>query len=121
MPVVKVILDRRFDTQLDDAAESLIEAISDEVMSRLTVPRDKCQVILQPGAILSPPYTIYADVQYRAKADRTPQQCETVLRRISEILMSAFDADVRLRGFAIDQATLSAIDSSRPHVRETAK
>ncbi len=111
MPIARVIFDRALDPQVEGAAQNLIDELSDALEEGLQSKRAKPQIMLQPGAYVSEPYRIYVDLQFRADPSRDKARVEQVLAHMAEILTARFPVSVRLRGFAVDQETLSAFDA----------
>lgn len=111
MPIARVIFDHTLDSQVEETAVDLIRELSEALEEGLQSKRAKPQVMLQPGAYVSEPYRIYVDLQFRADPSRDKARVEQVLADMAKILAVHFPVPVRLRGFAIDQQTLSAFDS----------
>ncbi|MEG3640547.1 hypothetical protein [Magnetococcus sp. PR-3] len=119
MPIMKIILDRSFDTHVQQVAESLIPKLSQTIKQGLAPLHATPQVMLQPGCYVSEPYKIYADLLFRGSAQRTPKHVNTLLQQLADILSAEFNTSVRLRAFPTDQATLSAVDHLLPKDHKT--
>lgn len=113
MPIARISFDQALSADLSSRAESLILTLSNILAVGLASERASPQVILQPGAYVSAPYLIYVDLQFRASSLRGKERVMQVLIEIAEVLESQFQCAVRLRGFAIDETTLSAVDFPR--------
>ena len=118
MPILKVMTDRSLDALVDASATELIERASKILEDGLASERASPQIILQPGAILSDPFKVYVDLQFRATPMRNQERVTAVLSSLSDVLTATFHTPVRLRGFSIDQGTLSAVDA-KPSDKES--
>lgn len=110
MPIARISFDHRLDATLAACSGALIQKLSTILAQGLASERASPQVVLQPGAYISQPFLIYVDLQFRATMFRDQGRVQRVLKDMASVLDEHFHCPVRLRGFAIDQATLSAID-----------
>ena len=110
MPIVRISFDRQLSLALSGHADALLHELSDILEVGLASDRAKPQVILQPDAYIAGPFLIYVDLQFRANAFRDQARVSAVLKDMAASLEKHFHCPVRLRGFSIDQATLSALD-----------
>lgn len=110
MPIARISFDQSLSDELAARAAALIPTLSNILAVGLASDRANPQVILQPGAYISGPYLIYVDLQFRATPLRDKERVTQVLTELADVLNVQFQSAVRLRGFAIDQSTLSAVD-----------
>jgi len=110
MPIAKISFDQSLSAELAARAGALLPILSNILAVGLASERANPQVILQPGAYISGPYLIYVDLQFRATPLRDKERVTRVLTELADVLNAQFQCAVRLRGFAIDQSTLSAVD-----------
>lgn len=110
MPIARIALDQRLSNVLPNNLNSLVEKLSEIIETGLASERAKPQIIAQSGAYMSGPYLIYVDLQFRASPSRNAECVGKVLGQMASALESQFGCAVRLRAFAIEQATLFALD-----------
>jgi len=112
MPVLKIHIDQRFDDAVRERGQTLIETLSAVLVGGLAADPAKCQILLLPGAMVSPAYPLYVDLQFRANSRRGSAQIDATLARIAGILEAQFHCAIRLRAFALDESMLFALDHS---------
>lgn len=110
MPVIKIMFDRSMNAQLQDVAEDLMVSINQILVDGLASKVASPQVILQPNCYHNGCYKIYVDLQFRASPERSKERVKQVFAELGQLLSAHFSGPIRMRGFAVDQATLTAMD-----------
>ncbi len=110
MPMVEITMDRRFDARAQEVAEQLGADIVAELVAGIEASPDDCQIVISSTARVAVGFPIHVSIKYRAREDRTRERVETTLDAIGRRIRAVFDADVRLRGFPSDNATLAAVN-----------
>lgn len=111
MPIVKIMFDRALSEQLDPIADELMDKVNEILVEGLASKIAMPQVILQADCHIKGPFLIYVDLQFRASPERSKDKVDAVFKALQALLAEYFSVGVRMRGFAIDQATLSALDA----------
>lgn len=108
--MVNVLLDRRFDAELDQFAEALGNEIVTELGAGMGASPDDCQVIFSSAARVVVGCPIHVSVKYRAYEHRTQACVEATLDAIGRRLRTRFPVNIRLRGFPVNNDTLAAVN-----------
>ena len=110
MPVLKIY----YDASVEEAVRTHCAAIQDgmEGMMRevLAAHPAHCQVMLVASHHCAPK-PVFVDLQFRAKAHRTRAVVAQAMEEAARVLHTTLGCGLRIRAFAIDQATLHALDT----------
>ncbi len=110
MPVVKVFADRSLTPRAEAEGARLIEAISGCLVRHLKAQAEKCQVMIVGETRVSTPYPVYVEIHFRASPERDATLVSAALGEMATLIEEALGMPVRLRAFAVDAATLAALD-----------
>ena len=108
MPVLHICYDESLEPAIRASGE-LVAELSAALCDKLDAVAEKCQVVLTRGLSVSP-LPIYVELKFRANTGRDDQRVADAMQSVADILTSRLATGVRIRGFAIDQARLHALD-----------
>jgi hypothetical protein len=86
------------------------EALKQIIIKILDAEEDKCQIIWINSRIITSDYKIYCELKFRETNYRNEFKRKNCLDNIGEIIKKHFKVKVRLRSFAINQSSITALD-----------
>lgn len=108
MPILQICCDQSLEAALSRSS-TLIAELQRALCDRLDADAAKCQVVMTRGFNVSP-LPIFAEIQFRENTHRNSERIAELMQSIAEILTRHLHAGVRIRCFAIEQASLHALD-----------
>ena len=111
MPSLILHVDEILETTFEISAVKAIEKnIVDIIQEELEAEINNCQIIWVKSKIISSNYKIFGELKFRDKKTRSIDRINNCLKRIGKILQDKFNVFIRLRAFAIQDVSITALD-----------
>ena len=90
--------------------KSVEHNLNHTLINELQAKKENCQVVWISSKIVSSKYKIFGELKFRDTKIRDNMKKQKCLKNIGEILKNAFKVDIRLRSFAINNSSITALD-----------
>ena len=80
------------------------------IIETLKAKGEKCQILWIDSKINTSKYNVYCELKFRESDERDKLKREECLNQIGKVIQIKFNVNVRLRAFAINKTSLTALD-----------
>lgn len=80
------------------------------IIKTLKAKEEKCQILWIDSIINTSKYKVYCELKFRKSEERNKFKKEECLNQIGNVIQKKFNVNVRLRAFAINEESLTALD-----------
>jgi hypothetical protein len=80
------------------------------IIKTLKAKEEKCQILWIDSIINASKYKVYCELKFRKSEERNKFKKEECLNQIGNVIQKKINVNVRLRSFAINEESLTALD-----------